>query len=64
MHQQQKEIELQSSAPDVYDIANQSRLHELLGQQTKLKHELDKVEASWLEVAESLQPKGTDSVGR
>ena len=55
MHQQQKDIELQLSAADIYDPANKVRLRELLEQQDKLKRELDKVETEWLEVTESLQ---------
>ena len=61
MHQQQQEIELQLSTADIYDAANKSRLRELLEQQNKLKHELDKVETNWLEVTELLQLKGSDS---
>ncbi len=57
MHQQQQEIELQLSAADIYDAANKSRLRELLEQQNKLKHELDRVETSWLEVSELLAVK-------
>ena len=55
LQQQQREIELDLSTADIYDAANKSRLRELLVQQAKLKHELDKVEANWLEVAELLQ---------
>jgi ATP-binding cassette subfamily F protein 3 len=61
MQQQQREIELQLSAADIYDAANRSRLRELLDRQNKLKQELDKVETSWLEVTELLQLKGGDS---
>ena len=61
MQQQQREIELQLSAADIYEAANKSRLRELLDQQDKLKHELDSVETNWLEVSEFLQPKGSDS---
>ena len=61
MQQQQREIELQLSAADIYEAANKSRLRELLDQQDKLKHELDKVETGWLEVTELLQPKASDS---
>ena len=57
MHQQKQEIELQLSAADIYDAANKSRLRELLEQQNKLKHELDKVETHWLEVSELLTVK-------
>ena len=64
LQQQQQEIELQLSNADIYDAANKSRLHELLEQQTKLKLELNKVEANWLEVAELLQLKGSDSMSR
>lgn len=55
MHQEQQEIELQLAAADVYDVANNSRLRELLEQQNELKHEQDKVETRWLEVTELLQ---------
>jgi ATP-binding cassette subfamily F protein 3 len=55
LHQQQKEIELELSASDIYDVANKVRLRELLEQQDKLKRELDKVETDWLEVSEMLQ---------
>ena len=61
MHQQQQEIELQLSTADIYDAANKSRLRELLDQQNKLKHELDKVETNWLEVTELLQLKSSES---
>ncbi len=61
MQQQQREIELQLSAADIYEAANKSRLRELLDRQDKLKHELDSVETNWLEVSEFLQPKGRDS---
>jgi ATP-binding cassette, subfamily F, member 3 len=64
MHQHQQEVELQLATADIYDAANGSRLRELLEQQTKVKHELDRVEANWLEVAELLQLKGRDSMGR
>ena len=64
MHQQQKEIELQLSAADIYEAANRSRLRELLDQQNKLKHELDQVETRWLEVTELLQLKSGDSMRR
>lgn len=60
MQQQQQDIELQLSAADIYDAANKSRLRELLEQQNKLKHELDKVETNWLEVTEFLQLKGNE----
>ena len=55
LQQQQQEIELQLSAADIYDAANKARLSKLLEQQTKLRHELNEVEANWLEVAELLQ---------
>jgi ATP-binding cassette subfamily F protein 3 len=55
MHQQQKGIELQLSAADIYDSANKVRLRELLELQDQLKRELDKVETDWLEVTEMLQ---------
>jgi ATP-binding cassette, subfamily F, member 3 len=61
LQQRQQEIELKLSAADIYDAANKSRLRELLEQQAELKHELDKVEANWLEVAELLQSKDSDS---
>lgn len=64
MQQQQREIELQLSAADIYEAANKSRLRELLDQQDKLKHELDTVETGWLEVTELLQPKASDSTSR
>jgi ATP-binding cassette subfamily F protein 3 len=57
LHQQQKDIEQQLSAPDIYDAANKSRLRDLLEQQKALKQDLDKVETSWLEVTELLQVK-------
>ena len=64
MHQQQKDIELQLSSADIYEAANKSRLRDLLEQQTTLKHELDKVETSWLELTELLQLGGTLAGGR
>ena len=64
LQQRQQEIELKLSAADIYDAANKSRLRELLERQAKLKHELDQVEANWLEVAELLQPKDSDSMSR
>jgi ATP-binding cassette, subfamily F, member 3 len=57
MHRQQQEIELNLSAPDIYEAANKSRLRELLDQQNELKHELDRVETHWLEVSELLTVK-------
>jgi ATP-binding cassette subfamily F protein 3 len=63
MQQQQREIELQLSAADVYHADNKSRLRELLDRQSTLKKELDKVEASWMDVAERLQLKGGESTG-
>jgi len=64
VHQQQKDIELQLSSADIYEAANKSRLRDLLEQQTTLKHELDKVETSWLELTELLQLGGTLAGGR
>jgi len=57
IQKQQQETELQLAAADIYEIANKSRLRELLEQQSKLKHDLDSTETSWLEVTESLQRK-------
>jgi ATP-binding cassette subfamily F protein 3 len=64
LQQRQQEIELKLSAADIYDAANKSRLRELLERQAELKHELDRVEANWLEVAELLQPKVSDSASQ
>ena len=64
MHEQQREIEVQLSAADIYAAANQSRLQELLGRQSQLKQELGSVEADWLQVAELLQQKDGESGGR
>ena len=61
MQQQQQEIELQLSNAGIYDAANRSRLRELLEQQARLNHDLDKVETNWLEVTELLQLKSSDS---
>jgi ATP-binding cassette subfamily F protein 3 len=61
LQQRQQEIELKLSAADIYDAANKSRLRELLERQAELKHELDRVEANWLEVAELLQSKDSDA---
>jgi ATP-binding cassette subfamily F protein 3 len=58
LHQQQKELEQQLSAPDIYAAANKARLRELLEQQARLKLELDTVETNWLEVTELLQLTG------
>jgi ATP-binding cassette subfamily F protein 3 len=55
LHQQQKDVEQQLSASDIYDASNKARLRELLEQQTKSKQELDVVETRWLEVTELLQ---------
>ena len=55
MQRQKQDIELQLSTADIYDAANRPRLRELLDRQTRLKHELDKVESDWLEVAQQLQ---------
>ena len=55
MHQHQKEIEQQLSAPGIYAAAEKARLRELLHQQDKLKRELENVETRWLEVSEQLQ---------
>ncbi len=55
LQQQVREVELQLSAADIYDAGNRSRLKELIERQTRLKRELEDVEASWLDVAESLQ---------
>ena len=60
LQRQQHEIELQLSAAEIYDVANKSRLRELLEQQSNLKLELGTVEATWLEVAELLQLKASD----
>ena len=57
IQRQKQEIELQLSTAGIYDAANRSRLGELLEQQSTLKHELDKVEANWLELAELLHGK-------
>jgi ATP-binding cassette subfamily F protein 3 len=57
IQKQQQEIELQLAAADIYEAANKSRLRELLEQQSKLKHDLDSTETSWLEVTELLQGK-------
>src|SRR5688572_432281 len=57
IQRQKQEIELQLSSAGIYDAANRSRLGELLEQQSTLKHELDKVEANWLELAELLHGK-------
>jgi len=57
LQKKQQEIELQLSSADIYDVANKSRLRDLLEQQKMLKLELDKVETSWLEVTELLQVK-------
>jgi ATP-binding cassette subfamily F protein 3 len=59
LHQLQKDVEQQLSAPDIYDASNKTRLRALLEQQTKSKQELDVVETRWLEVTELLQ--ATDS---
>jgi len=64
LQRRQQEIELKLSAADIYDAANKSRLRELLERQAELKHELDRVEANWLEVAELLQPKVSDSASQ
>ncbi len=55
LHQQQKDIERQLSAPDIYEAANKTRLRDLLHQQNTLKRDLDQVETRWLEVSERLQ---------
>jgi len=55
MHQRQKDIEQQLSAPDIYSAVNQARLRDLLHQQDELKRELDTVESRWLEASELLQ---------
>ncbi len=55
LHRQQKDLEQQLSAPDIYTAANKVRLRDLLHQQDALKRELDAVETRWLEVSESLQ---------
>jgi ATP-binding cassette subfamily F protein 3 len=61
LHEQQKDIEQQLSAPDIYDASNKMRLRDLLHQQDALKRELDTVETRWLEVSESLQ-SGQDPI--
>jgi ATP-binding cassette subfamily F protein 3 len=61
LHEQQKDIEQQLSAADIYEASNKARLRELLHQQDALKRELDTVETRWLELAESPQLKGSDS---
>ena len=53
LHQKQQEIEQQLSNAEIYDAANKSRLSELLDSQIRLKDELGRVEARWLEVAEN-----------
>jgi len=55
LHQQQKDVEQQLCASDIYDASNKTRLRELLERQAKSKQELDGVETRWLEVTELLQ---------
>ena len=55
LHEQQKDIEQQLSAADIYDASNKTRLRDLLHRQDALKRELDAAETRWLEVSELLQ---------
>jgi ATP-binding cassette subfamily F protein 3 len=55
-------LELQLAAADLYEVANKSRLHQLLDEQTKVKQELDKIETAWLEITETLEQLSSGSL--
>jgi ATP-binding cassette, subfamily F, member 3 len=57
------DVETKLAAPDIYDVAQKTRLRELLGEQTKLKRRIDQVESGWLETTETLEALSQGAAG-
>ena len=55
LQKKQTDVEQKLAAPDIYDAAKKSQLRDLIDEQTKLKRQVDEVEAAWLDITAQLE---------
>jgi ATP-binding cassette subfamily F protein 3 len=55
LQKKQTDVEQKLAAPDIYDATKKSQLRDLIDEQTKLKRQVDEVEAAWLDITAQLE---------
>jgi len=55
LQKKQTDVEQKLAAPDIYDAAKKSQLRDLIDEQTRLKRQVDEVEAAWLDITAQLE---------
>ncbi|MEQ1622484.1 MAG: ATP-binding cassette domain-containing protein [Methylococcales bacterium] len=54
-HQEQKQIELQLAAPEIYDDSEKERLKQILARKVQIDKALETAESAWMEAEEKLE---------